>query len=267
MDVGLCPSNYHDYPDDEIAIQREYELGDSLTGPYKDPYFPANGRSLYFDPTNPPKGALPNDCVLWCSICEGEVIDCENPITFCNDRNSALIEQGALGNSYLLNALRLLTCQPESIHRLIVSDRFAKSGLYTIKFYKAGSWRYVHIDDRIPCRQSGKVNYCRNINKNETFAMIIEKAYAKLHGSYEALSCGLIEKVLQELTPAASIDLYRVDRLPLAIVCDTIWDALERGIEEKRLIGCARFTKNPLDENPSVRQGISLGKYNRNCCG
>jgi len=49
-----------------------------------------------------------------------------------------------------------------------------------MKFYKAGKWRYVHIDDHIPCRQSGKVHYTRNANPNETFAILIEKAYAKL---------------------------------------------------------------------------------------
>jgi hypothetical protein len=40
--------------------------------------------------------------------------------------------------------------------------------------------RYVHIDDRIPCRQSGRVHFSRNSDPNETFAMLIEKAYAKV---------------------------------------------------------------------------------------
>ena len=82
-----------------------------------------------------------------------------------------------------------------------MSSANARFGIYTFKFYKAGAWRYVHVDDRIPCRQSGRVNFARNEDPNETFAMLIEKAYAKLHGCYEALIHGLSEKVMLDLTP------------------------------------------------------------------
>ncbi|CAN0091016.1 unnamed protein product, partial [Sphacelaria rigidula] len=28
-------------------------------------------------------------------------------------------------------------------------------GIYTLKLFKEGSWRYLHIDDQIPCHPSG----------------------------------------------------------------------------------------------------------------
>jgi hypothetical protein len=210
MDAGICPGNYFDYPDDEVAIQREFEIGDSVSGYYSDDAFPANARSLYFDPLNPPKGAIPNESMNWHSIAEGNILHCEKFVTFNADATSSIIHQGALGNGYFINALRLLSGKAALIKRLIVSDKFASKGLYTVKFYKAGKWRYVHIDDKIPCRQSGRVNFARNHNPNEIFAMIIEKAYAKLHGCYEALSFGLIEKVLLDLTPAGKLVTFPV---------------------------------------------------------
>lgn len=33
MDSGLCPGNYYDYLDDDIAKQRELELFDTWNGP------------------------------------------------------------------------------------------------------------------------------------------------------------------------------------------------------------------------------------------
>lgn len=259
MDNGIFPGNYHDYADDEVAIQREFEIADNLEDHFRDEDFPANARSLYFDPLNPPKGAIPNESVKWFSISQGDVSDCTFPEFFKADNFSCLIEQGALGDSYFINALRLLTCQPKYIRRLLVSEKFSSQGLYTFKFCKAGKWRYIHIDDRIPCRQSGRVNYCRNLQPNETFAMLLEKAYAKLHGCYEAISCGMIDKVLQDLTASAAVQCYRMERFRPVSVCNEIWDILERGISDHQLMGCGRFISDPYGENPAKRKGITLG--------
>jgi len=257
----LCPGNYFDYVDDEFARQRELELYDTWNGPgaFLDVAFPPNARSLYFDPLNPPKGAIPNESIQWRSISDGDIYDCDQAVTFLANETSSVIIQGALGNSYFVNALKFLACYPPYIKRLLVSEKFASKGLYTIKFYKLGRWRYVHIDDRIPCRQSGRVNFCRNGNPNETFAMIIEKAYAKLHGCYEAIAVGLVEKVLHDFTPSAGVESINLNSLSLVTICDTIWDYLESAVNEKRCIGCSRFIADPQGENVSARQGITVG--------
>ena len=195
-----------------------------------------------------------------CSISDGDVINCTQPVLYVGDENSTIIHQGALGNSYFINALKLLACYPNFIKRLFVSDKFASKGLYTLKFYKSGRWRYVHIDDRMPCRQSGTINYCRNGNPNELFAMLIEKAYAKLHGCYEAIAVGLIEKVLYDLTPAAGVESLNLNAFSLENVCDTVWEQLELAINDQRAIGCMRFVPDPQGENASNRQGLTVGK-------
>lgn len=261
MDQAICSGNYFDYPDDEIALQRELEIGDSISENYIDESFPPNSRSLYFDPLNPPKGGLPNDSIKWFSISEREVLQCDQPIFFNEDMYSCRIKQGALGDAYFIHTLALLSCQPKFINRLLVSSRFAAKGLYTLKFYKNGKWRYVHIDDYIPCRQSGKVHFSRNVTPNETFAMLVEKAYAKLHGCYEALTYGLIEKLLHDLTPAAGINTLRVDTIPKRTVCDDIWDTMDKAVSRNALIGCGRFVADPMAENPAIRQGITLGEW------
>jgi len=245
---------------DDAEFKRRMEI---LSGEkWVDESFPASAASLYFDPLNPPKGALPSDSVLWYSLSAGEIEECDpfETKTFVGDIQSPLIQQGALGDSYLVNAMRFLACQPKFIGRLLVSSSYAELGVYTFKFSKAGKWRYVHIDDRIPCRQSGAINFCKNANPYETWAMLLEKAYAKLHGCYEAIANGLIEKVLADLTPAAHIECIRSEKLNPEVICDVVWDGLERGCEENdRLVGCGRFLPDPYGEHVSSRQGISVG--------
>jgi hypothetical protein len=260
MDQSLFPGNYHDYPDDEVALQREVELGESLSGSFfVDDIFPPNARSLYFDPLNPPKGSIPNESIKWFRIMDGDLLGCEKPVIFQEDLKSSQIQQGALGDKYFITAMTLLSCDVKYLKRLIVSSKYADKGLYTLKFYKTGKWRYVHIDDYIPCRQSGKVHFCRNANPNETYAMLIEKAYAKLHGCYEALSYGLIEKGLQDLTPASGAECIRFERLNKRTICDELWEKMENALARESLVACGRFVADAFAENPAIRQGTTLG--------
>jgi len=202
IDSGLAPGNYFNYPDHDVALQAEVDLLDGIEGYFNDEAFPADSRQLYFDPAHPPKGSLPGTSIIFNRISAGEVMDCIKPVFVTGKASTPMITQGAIGNSHFINSLRILACVPKQITSLLVSDKNASQGIYTFKFFKAGKWRYVHIDDKIPCRQSGRVNFSRNEDPNETFSMLLEKAYAKLHGCYESLVHGLIERTIMDLTPA-----------------------------------------------------------------
>ncbi len=56
------------------------------------------------------------------------------------------------------------------------------------------------IDDYIPCH-NGKPCFS-NANGNELWVILLEKAFAKLHGSYERIEAGFAENVLHDLTGA-----------------------------------------------------------------
>ena len=67
--------------------------------------------------------------------------------------------------------------------------------------YKNGIRHIVTVDDYIPCSTKGEPIFTRpKDNCYELWAMILEKAYAKLHGSYWALNGGLPYEALIDLT-------------------------------------------------------------------
>ena len=59
-----------------------------------------------------------------------------------------------------------------------------------IKFYKNGRWRVVTIDDRLPCTRGGQLVFARCKDEDEFWVPLMEKAFAKLNGSYIALESG-----------------------------------------------------------------------------
>lgn len=60
-------------------------------------------------------------------------------------------------------------------------------------------WRYVHIDDRIPCDRKGRPIYAHGKDVNETWVMLLEKAYAKLHGCYGTFTPQLAYPIVASL--------------------------------------------------------------------
>ena len=59
------------------------------------------------------------------------------------------------------------------------------------------------IDDRIPCDQTDTPLYARSKDAQQIWVLLIEKAYAKLHGCYEALCNGTMTYALRDLTSGA----------------------------------------------------------------
>lgn len=59
------------------------------------------------------------------------------------------------------------------------------------------------MDDRIPCLMQGGPVFSR-ANGNELWVLMLEKAYAKIYGSYHKIESGLSSCALKDLTGAPS---------------------------------------------------------------
>lgn len=159
---------------------------------FVDPHFPPRDNSLY----NPLENAYPFDFVVqWRRPHEFM----EHPTVFEDDIDPNDIKQGQLGDCWFLSALSSLAERPGLVRRLFVTQEHNDKGVYKIKIFKNGEIVTVTIDDYIPCRYNGGPMFSRG-TANELWVMLIEKAYAKLHGSYQALSAGFTAEAMIDLT-------------------------------------------------------------------
>ena len=64
------------------------------------------------------------------------------------------------------------------------TDKVNDVGIYQVQLYINGMFRSVVVDDYVPVdKDSGQPGFCR-AKDQEVWAIILEKAWAKLHGNY-----------------------------------------------------------------------------------
>ncbi len=88
---------------------------------------------------------------------------------------------------------------PQLVERLFISKTLSEEGFYRLKLCKHGEWTEVVVDDYFPCFPNGGPIFSR-AHGNELWVLLLEKAYAKLHGNYKTLVGGSPHEALMDLT-------------------------------------------------------------------
>lgn len=104
------------------------------------------------------------------------------------------------------------------------------------------------VDTRIPYNPQTKTPlYGRCDQLDEFWVPLMEKAYAKLHGTYEKLHGGSISESMVDLTGGVSEKFYlRAPEIVESIEGGQFWRDLKKYHQQGFLLGCANTVK---DEN------------------
>ncbi|ESO97736.1 hypothetical protein LOTGIDRAFT_104198, partial [Lottia gigantea] len=160
---------------------------------YCDPHFPANDRVLFFNGYN-------NDMVIkWI---RPQVYGTE-PEMMIDGVTRDDIRQGILGDCWFLSSCAAVSQQERFMKKILPKDQplcgRGYHGVVCFRFWRFGEWVEVYIDDRLPTVDR-KLIYAHCTEPNEFWVALIEKAYAKLRGCYQALEGGQTMDALVDLT-------------------------------------------------------------------
>eukprot|EP00727_Mastigamoeba_balamuthi_P002136 m51a1_g1192 putative calpain family cysteine protease (507) ;mRNA; f:426295-429631 len=98
--------------------------------------------------------------------------------------------------------LGLLSLSPAPIRALFRDHTENDRGLYVVSFVIDGVPKKLLIDDRIPCDAKTRKPLFSHTKGLDLWVMLLEKAYAKEHGSYRAIESGVPGDALADLTGA-----------------------------------------------------------------
>uniref|UniRef100_A0A3B4F451 Calpain catalytic domain-containing protein n=1 Tax=Pundamilia nyererei TaxID=303518 RepID=A0A3B4F451_9CICH len=154
--------------------------------------------------------------------------------------------QGVLGNCWFLASIGALTFQNHIFEQVVPLDQKIKEnycGIFHFRFWRFGRWVDVVIDDKLPTI-NGRLIFVHSKDPNEFWPALLEKAYAKVCGSYTDMTSGTPSEAMMDFTGGVHMCVQLSD------ASSDVWGLICRAGKSNTLMGCG------------TPQGVSTKKQN-----
>lgn len=182
--------------------------------------------------------------------------------------------QGDGGDAYFCSAARILAERPSQVTRLfhhpvsVEAGREERAvGAYRVALAHGGWWKSAVVDRYLPASLRGpELGRCSH-DLRKLWYPLLEKAYAKLHGSYAAIQCGDPLEALQDLT---GFPAFRFDEEWAAVAqsgegsggssgSEALFAFLEAKVHACGYLVCLSLPDDSPPEAPCMQLGMEYG--------
>ena len=126
-----------------------------------------------------------------------------------------LENKGLLFENYthFFHAISILISYPNLINYVFKTKSLSQEGCYEVYIYTNGEYKILVLDDYFPIVKGTNSLRFAKPNKYELWLMLLEKAYAKIHGGYASLLSSDVVSVLRCFTgfPCEKLHFFDID--------------------------------------------------------
>ena len=156
---------------------------------WKDDIFPPNDNSLlgknskgeFIDENEGKYKMIHNSEIEWKRI--SEIMP--KPVIYEDIMSINNLRFGRLSYIYFYSVLSALSQFPSLFNKIILTKEYNPNGFYKILLFIDGEFQIIYIDDFFPCIKNSNVLYFTKPSNFEIWAILIEKAWAKVNGGYQ----------------------------------------------------------------------------------
>ena len=164
---------------------------------------------------------------------------------FENKIDCTNIEQGQLGTCYFLAAISTISNYGQLLYQLFPQEKINPEGLYEICLYHKGRWVKVLVDDYFPFIKNTDTFLWTHPINNCLYTCFLEKAYAKINGSYNDINGGHLCPAFESLTGFESFVVKKKERTlsseKIYEIKDEVYEYFYNKITDGYLFSCATW--------------------------
>jgi hypothetical protein len=191
--------------------------------------------------------------------------------------SSSDLVQGQNGDCWFIAAVATICSNPGLINRVCV-ERDEECGVYGFVFYRDGEWIWTVIDDNLYLKypdfdtwgdkydptnvkekkykknnQTGSeaLYFASCADENETWLPLLEKAYAKVHGDYDAIAGGWSGEAVEDLTGGVTTKIL-TDRV---LSKERLWKEL---LQVNKVFLFSASSPGSYGDDSDARRGLAL---------
>lgn len=185
--------------------------------------------------------------------------------------------QGSNGDCWFIAAVATICSNPDLINRVCV-ERDEECGVYGFVFYRDGEWIWTVVDDNLYLKYGDfdaygdrydptgvkETKYKKNnqtgsdalyfascADQNETWLPLLEKAYAKVHGDYDAIAGGYSGEAVEDLTGGVTTKIL-TDRV---LSKERLWKEL---LQVNKQFLFSASSPGSYGDDSDARRGLAL---------